>query len=72
MLVSNIKINDLYNLIGKKVKFTADCQLFPNFNITGILENIEFTDYEKIFTLNINNKKYTIGSNMPKLNISTE
>ena len=27
-------------LLGKKVHFTSDCQLFPNFNVTGKVVNI--------------------------------
>jgi hypothetical protein len=35
-LVKKYSINILRNkLLGKKVHFTSDCQLFPNFNVTG-------------------------------------
>lgn len=35
-LVKKYSINILRNkLLGKKVHFISDCQLFPNFNITG-------------------------------------
>lgn len=35
-LVKKYPINILRErLLGKKVHFTSDCQLFPNFNVTG-------------------------------------
>ena len=35
-LIKKYPINILRErLLGKKVHFTSDCQLFPNFNVTG-------------------------------------
>lgn len=43
-LVRKYPINILREkLLGKKVHFTSDCQLFPNFNVTGKVVEISLS-----------------------------
>ena len=57
------------NLHNKKVNFISDCEFFPNFNVIGIVDDIQISKHnnEILFTVNVNNKKLTIGSNMKNL-----
>ena len=58
-------------LIGKEVNFKSDCQFFPNFNVTGKVEQIKYaSNGELIIIVKIKNKSITIGSNMHNLSFS--
>lgn len=62
--------NQLQNeILGKKIHFKSDCELFPNFDVKGKVIGIKYGDnLEIIFEfLNINGKKIIIGSNMKNL-----
>ena len=68
-LVKKYPINILRNkLLGKKAHFTSDCQLFPNFDVTGKV--IEITLSGKIpliKTILKNGKIIHIDGGMSKL-----
>lgn len=55
-------------LIGNIVNFKSDCQLFPNFNVTGLVESMHYAkNAEIIFSVHVNKKTISIGSNMHNL-----
>ena len=68
--ISKYSYGDLCKLlIGKKVHFISDCQLFPNFNMTGYVISINIaSNNEFLIHIKTNNGKYyDIGSNMHNL-----
>jgi hypothetical protein len=56
-------------LLGKKIHFKSNCELFPNFDVKGKVIGMKYGDHlEIIFEfLNTNGKKISIGSNMKNL-----
>lgn len=56
-------------LIGKTVNFISDCELFPNFNVTGKVISIKIANqYENLITVKRPNQKMIdIGTNMKNL-----
>ena len=57
-------------LLGKKVRFTSDCELFPNFDIKVQVISLSISQNREILfdCRNLSNrKKLTIGSNMKNL-----
>ena len=55
-------------LLGKKVHFTSDCQLFPNFNVTGKVINITLVQgIPLIKTILTNGKTIQIDGGMSNL-----
>lgn len=57
-------------LLGKKVRFTSDCELFPNFDIKVQVVSLSISQNREILfdCRNLSNrKKLTIGSNMKNL-----
>ena len=69
-LVKKYPINILkQKMLGKKVHFTSDCQLFPNFNVTGKVISMTMKNGETIINVieNKTNKHLSIGSNMKNL-----
>lgn len=54
-------------LVGKKVRFTSDCELFQNFDVTGKVMSYYVKGTEILFKTKIGNKTIDIGSNMKNL-----
>lgn len=70
MKVKTLQYNDIIKLIGKRVRFTSNCEFFPFFNVIGTITNINFSSTgEYIFIVNVKNKQIKIGSNMKNLDI---
>ena len=63
--------NIISQLLKKKVRFISDCEIFPNFDVKVLINDIYLykSSKEIIFeTTNLSNKKHlTIGSNMKNL-----
>ena len=56
------------NLISKKVNFKSDCELFPNFNITGKVIEYYIKGNELVFKVKTSSgKTIDVGSNMKNL-----
>lgn len=57
-------------LLGKKVRFTSDCELFPNFDVKVQVVSLSISQNREILfdcrSLS-NRKKLVIGSNMRNL-----
>lgn len=70
--VSKYSYNDLCKLlIGNIVNFKSDCQIFPNFNVTGkVLQITIAKNNEYLIKILRNGKQYDIGSNMRNLSFS--
>ena len=71
-LISNYSYEELCNiLMGKLVNLKSDCQIFPNFDVTGKVTNIVISkNKEYIIKLLRNGKVYDIGSYMHNLRFS--
>ena len=55
-------------LLGKKVHFTSDCKLFPNFNITGkVVEITLSSNIPLIKTILTNGKTIHVDGGMSNL-----
>ena len=57
-------------LLGKRVRFTSDCELFPNFDVKVQVISVSISQNREILfdCRNISNrKKLVIGSNMRNL-----
>ena len=57
-------------LLGKKVRFTSDCELFPNFDVKVQVVSISLSSSKEMLfdCRNLSNrKKLTIGSKMKNL-----
>ena len=57
-------------LLGKRVRFTSDCEFFPNFDVKVQVVSISISQNREILfdCRNLSNrKKLTIGSNMRNL-----
>ena len=69
MNLKNFK--DAQSLLGKYVYFTAICELFPKSGIKGKVVGLEYSkSNELIYIVSINSKKFSVGSNTNKLNVS--
>ena len=68
-LVKKYSINLLRNkLLGKKVHFISDCQLFPNFNVTGKVIQISLSGTIPLFkTILTSGKTIDIDGGMSNL-----
>lgn len=68
-LVSRYKYTKICDLtLGKKVHFTSDCDLIPNFDVVVRVIKVSRQNNETIFdTKRANGKHLTIGSNMKNL-----
>ena len=69
--VSSYAIEKITNkLLGKRVRFTSDCELFPNFDVRVQVVSISISQNKEVL-FNCRNlsdrKKLTIGSNMKNL-----
>jgi len=60
---------ELKELLGKKVHFVSNCELFPNFDVIGKVISINYeANLEIIFNVKLQNgKTIDIGSNMKNL-----
>ena len=67
--VSKISYNELLALKGKNIRFISDCEIFPNFNVSGKVLSLEFNNNENIFVVKTNGKIIHIGSNMKNLRL---
>ena len=69
--VSAYTIEKITNkLLGKKVRFISDCELFPNFDVKVQIVSISISNNKEILfdCRNLSNrKKLTIGSKMKNL-----
>ena len=69
--VSAYTIEKITNkLLGKKVRFISDCELFPNFDVKVQVVSISLSNNKEILfdCRNLSNrKKLTIGSKMKNL-----
>ena len=69
--ISSYTIGKITNkLLGKRVRFTSDCELFPNFDVKVQVISISISQNKEILfnCRNISNrKKLIIGSNMKNL-----
>lgn len=69
--VSSYTIEKITNkLLGKKVRFISDCELFPNFDVKVQVVSISISKNREILfdCRNLSNrKKLTIGSKMKNL-----
>ena len=69
MNLKNFK--DAQSLLGKKVYFTAMCEFFPKYDIKVKVVGLEYSkSNELIYIVSINGKKFSVGSNTNKLNVS--
>ena len=67
--VSKISYTELLSLKGKSVRFISDCEIFPNFDVSGKVLSLEFNNNENIFVVKTNGKIIHIGSNMKNLRL---
>ena len=69
--ISSYTIEKITNkLLGKRVRFTSDCELFPNFDVKVQVISVSISQNREILfdCRNISNrKKLVIGSNMRNL-----
>ena len=69
--ISSYKKEKITNkLLGKRVRFTSDCELFPNFDVKVQVISISISQNKEILfnCRNLSNrKKLIIGSNMKNL-----
>lgn len=78
--VAKLTYSELCSYIGQTVRMTSDCDMFPNFDVTGEIQNITIRDnIEYIITIAVDThtsvyhkKILYIGSNMSNLTIETE
>jgi hypothetical protein len=58
------------NLVGKPIRFISDCELFPNFNVSGKIISLSINSTGEIilkFRVKPSGKTITIGSRMRNL-----
>ena len=68
-LVKKMSYNEIYSLKGSTIQFVSDCELFPNFDVTGKVKSISLEGSEYVFTVSIKGKNIHIGSNMKNLRV---
>ncbi len=66
-LVKELSVIDFFNLINHTVRFTSDCEFFPNFDVTCKVLTIAYNGSEYIFKVKIDKKEIEIGANMKNL-----
>ena len=69
VIVKSKTYEQLKHLLGKKVHFKSDCELFPNFDVSGkVIEMRYGSNLEILFKfVSFNGKTIDIGSNMKNL-----
>lgn len=78
--VAKLTYSELCSYIGSTVRLTSDCDIFPNFDVTGEIQNITIRDnIEYVITIAVDThtsvyhkKILQIGSNMSNLTIEPE
>lgn len=63
---------DLQKLVSKRARFTSQCRLFPNFDVTGTIVKVwNRANIEIMIDLQVDNKPkpISIGCNMDKLKV---
>ena len=67
--IKKYSLSELSKLINHKVRFTSDCEFFPNFDATCKVKKVQMKGNEILFEVNAinSNKHLTIGSNMKNL-----
>ena len=78
--VAKLTYSELCSYIGQTVRMTSDCDMFPNFDVTGEIQNITIRDnIEYIITIAVDTRTSVyhkkilyIGSNMSNLTIEPE
>lgn len=67
--IKKYSLSELSKLINHKVRFTSDCEFFPNFDVTCKVKKVQMKGNEILFEVNVinSNKHLTIGSNMKNL-----
>ena len=68
-LVKKMTYDEIYSLTGSTIQFVSDCELFPNFDVTGKVKSISLEGSEYIFNVFIKGKNIHIGSNMKNLRV---
>ena len=68
-LVKDMTYDEIFALRGNEVRFISDCEIFPNFDITGKVKSISLEGSEYIFTVLVKGKNIYIGSNMKNLKV---
>ena len=68
-LVKDMTYDEIFALRGNEVRFISDCEIFPNFDITGKVKSISLEGSEYIFTVLFKGKNIYIGSNMKNLKV---
>ena len=53
----------------RTIQFVSDCELFPNFDVTGKVMSISLEGSEYVFNVFIKGKNIHIGSNMKNLRV---
>lgn len=67
-LVKDKTLLELMDLIGKKLRFRSNCDLFPDFDIIGTVLSIKIKNQEPLINIRTEkNKKLTISGNMKNL-----
>lgn len=63
----------LQRMIGHHVRFISDCELFPNFNVTGKVVNVAIQSNEPIIEIieKRSHKRLTISGHMKNLQYET-
>ena len=61
--------DEIYLLKGSTIRFISDCELFPNFDVTGKVMSISLEGSEYVFNVFIKGKNIHIGSNMKNLRV---
>lgn len=71
-LISRFSYEKLCNvLIGNIVNFKSNCQIFPEFDITGLVLSVDIAkNNEYIIKIIKNGKTYDIGSHMHNLSFN--
>lgn len=68
-LVKKMTYDEIYSLKGSNIQFVSDCELFPNFDVTGKVKSISLEGSEYVFIVSIKGKNIHIGSNMKNLRV---
>lgn len=78
--VSQLTYSELCSYIGQTVRMMSDCDMFPNFDVTGEIQDISIrSNIEYIITIYVsrtennvyNKRQLQVGSNMSNLTIES-
>ena len=73
MLVKKLTYNELLKYQSARCNLTSDCEFFPNFSVTGIVDSINIQNNEYVINIKTEptGKIIPVGSNMRNLKITT-